>query len=418
MIKRIIAVILLAATLAVFTSCGEKAPTAGSEQSTEAPAPTHVDFLKDGKTDFTIVYTHNFRKDVGQAISKVYAKLKKENVETEFELKMDNSDAAEKEIVIGKADREGQEEFYASIPANTFVIEVSEKCVRIGADTVELLIEAVEYFDANYLPKNSEGNIVFEIGRYVSEEKTASIVLNKTDKFVTKTEKVKDVKAIDGRRVMQGGCTDGKYLYMAMINAGHSVGQQEFAYIHKIDLETMETVMVSDAIPTDHSNDLTYVPATNEIYVNHCYEFPRINTVIDADTLKVKRQVEFPAGNNSISYSPKRDVFVYATRTMFRIVDRETMRVPLGYKYNYTPVDTPYTSQGSCVDDNYIYFVFYKENCIMVYDWNGEFVTKVEIDIKNEEPENLSIIGDTIYIGCNNSSWTGGTVYMGKIVKK
>ena len=79
--------------------------------------------------------------------------------------------------------------------------------------------------------------------------------------------------------------------------------------------------------------------------------------------------------------------------------------------------NTEYTTQGMETDLNYIYFVQYKKNVIMVYDWNGKFVNQIALDIPSGiEPENISLVGDAFYIACNNSSWSGGVVYKTEIV--
>ena len=54
---------------------------------------------------------------------------------------------------------------------------------------------------------------------------------------------------------------------------------------------------------------------------------------------------------------------------------------------------------------------------LFVYDWDGNFVTKIILGIEYE-PENLSLVGDTFYMGCNNSSWSGGLLFTAKIVKE
>ncbi len=355
-------------------------------------------------------------KEVEKTVESVCSSLAEMYPNSNLSVTRDISEVAEKEIIIGKANREGQSEFYASIPKNCFVIEVTDKCVRIGGDGPDLLVKAIKYFEESYMKPEKEGNISFEIGKYVSEPHEAKLsdVLNKTDKFATQTEIVKRVAQIDGKRIMQGGCTDGKYLYVCMTNTGDVTT----AYIHKIDLETMSTVKVSEALATDHSNDMTYVPETNELFVNHCYENVRRNTVVDAETLEVKRYHDFPVYNSFISYNEKRDVFVYGAYKYFRILDRKTLMLPEGYKEEYPLRVVPYTSQGCCTDDEYIYFVYSDENVIRVYDYDGKFVTEIKMDISSIEPENMSIVGDTIYIGCNNANWTGGIIYKGKIVKE
>ena len=69
-------------------------------------------------------------------------------------------------------------------------------------------------------------------------------------------------------------------------------------------------------------------------------------------------------------------------------------------------------------DNDFIYFVQYNQNVIMIYDWEGNLVKRVDMTLTGVEPENICLVDDTFYIGCNNSKWTGGIVYSLKIVKQ
>ena len=73
-----------------------------------------------------------------------------------------------------------------------------------------------------------------------------------------------------------------------------------------------------------------------------------------------------------------------------------------------TPLTAGYTTQGCATDENFVYFVLYKQNVITVYDWTGKFVSLISFDVGNIEPENISVVNDDIYITCANG---GGAVY-------
>lgn len=65
---------------------------------------------------------------------------------------------------------------------------------------------------------------------------------------------------------------------------------------------------------------------------------------------------------------------------------------------------------------NELYHVLYSDDetvphTIYVYNWSGHFVTKIPFGLPGCEPENISIVGDKIYIGCNNDTWSGGVLY-------
>ena len=40
------------------------------------------------------------------------------------------------------------------------------------------------------------------------------------------------------------------------------------------------------------------------------------------------------------------------------------------------------------------------DNVLSVYDWDGNLITVIELSVGSIEPENISVIGDGIYITC------------------
>jgi hypothetical protein len=61
-------------------------------------------------------------------------------------------------------------------------------------------------------------------------------------------------------------------------------------------------------------------------------------------------------------------------------------------------------TQGICCDQTYIYCVLSNENAIVVYDWFGNYKSLISLDAiaKTIEPENISVVGNTIYV----AAWT------------
>ena len=55
---------------------------------------------------------------------------------------------------------------------------------------------------------------------------------------------------------------------------------------------------------------------------------------------------------------------------------------------------------------------------IFVNDWEGNLITKVPLGLKEYEPENISLVGDTFYISCNNLADDGLSIFKAKIVKE
>ncbi len=420
-LKRITALILSFILLIALCSCEEENPvtteTTEKSETTEAVTPK-IPLLLDGKTEFKIIRSETAGGILNRALSAVYRELASEYPDAGFKVKSDYLSAGEApyeyEILVGKTNREGSDAFRAEIPTDCFAIEVTEKTVRIDGRNESQIRRALEYFEKNYLTPDADGNIILELGKYISEPFVGEMsdIISASDKLTSASETVYDLRVINSKKTMQGGCTDGKYLYMFMVNPGDT----QKAYIHKIDIETMQGVALSEELATDHSNDGTYVSKTNEIYI--CHNAPNRTkvTIVDADTLAFKKTVTIPFQIFSIAYEETRDVFVLGLSggQDFTVVDRETFTVrkdiiPSGTRF--TANNTGYTTQGVECDENYIYFVQYKQNVIMVYDWNGKFITQIKLDISGCEPENICLVDDIFYIGCNNSSFTSGVIY-------
>jgi hypothetical protein len=46
--------------------------------------------------------------------------------------------------------------------------------------------------------------------------------------------------------------------------------------------------------------------------------------------------------------------------------------------------------------------VLYKQNVITVYDWEGNFVTIIELNVGSIEPENISVVNGEIFVTCHS----------------
>ncbi len=417
---KIFAFILAVIAVTSLVACTKENPPETPE-TTEEPVK-YFELLTDGKTDVKFIRPEKASASITKVLSEVYKEITTTYPTAGFRVKGDNVSKSEKdkEIIVGKTRREGSEEFNEAIPENCFVIEITETEIRIDGYTDTNTNLGLKYFLENYIKEDSDGNIKIPTGKFVSEPFDASVQaqIEETPTMSAKSTEFFDVKAIDGKKVMQGGCTDGKYLYAFMVNSGDS----QTAYVHKIDIATRETVKRSEAFATDHSNDGTYVSKTNEIYI--CHNAPNRTkiTIIDADTLEYKKTITIKFQIFSIAYREDIDSFVVGISggQNFTVLSRETMEVNkdiLPNKDRFIVKSTGYTTQGVCCDDKYIYFVQYKQNVVMVYDWAGKFITRINLDIEGCEPENISVVGDKFYIQCNNSSWTGGIIYETEIVK-
>lgn len=212
-----------------------------------------------------------------------------------------------------------------------------------------------------------------------------------------------------GRDGMQGGCTDGKYAYYALY-------EDDISNIYKFDLETWELVAVSDAMPTGHSNDITYIPEKNVLMVagstpaNGWFGV----SYVDAETLEYLEEVTVPYSCGGVSYVPELQQYVMQNFYEYYICDKDFNLIrsfACGYSKD--------TDQGLYSDGTYIYDSRWGEkdaenhsgqNHLLIHDMEGNFISHGEIhgDPCNDESENENVFihNNFFYIGYYNSPRT------------
>lgn len=213
-------------------------------------------------------------------------------------------------------------------------------------------------------------------------------------------------------RGFQGGCSDGERYYYNISMHYDLASDQENNYsrIAKIDLRTGEVVKWSENLTLHHANDAAYQPRTREILVCNNKPHHRRVTILDADTLTVKRIAELPFPIYCIDYNEDRDCYVVGLSGTwdYRILDADL--TPIDDKIlRGTTLTARYTKQGVCADSELIYFILWDgkhkdaedfQNEIAVYDWEGNFRGIIEFDVGVKEPENLSIVNGEIVAVC------------------
>lgn len=212
-------------------------------------------------------------------------------------------------------------------------------------------------------------------------------------------------------RIVQGACTDGTYVWQIFYaDDVTNDGLNNQCIAVKCELATGKVVATSEPMQLNHANDVTYNSKLGYLVVCHNAPLNNMITYINAETLE---WVDTFATENymfSLDYNATRDQYVVGltgTKT-FRILDADfnevtdIMQPASAYKSA--------TNQGGACDDNYIYFVYYKTNVINVYDWDGNFVTSIELEsvisYEDYEPESMSVIGSDIYVYCGQGEAT------------
>ena len=219
----------------------------------------------------------------------------------------------------------------------------------------------------------------------------------------------------------QGGCTtDGEYFYQAVITYKDTKPTEEDGTdkdvsnevrVVKYNLSTGETVW-SDTMALNHANDITYNSKLDRFVVCHnAGNAKRVSylKVNDAGKLEMDGGADLKYSSYSIDYNAIYDRYVVGRSgaEYFDVYDSNfnvlySFEAKEEYKAQLTEDKTSYTAyitQGIACDDNYIYCVLDKPDVIVVYDWFGCFVTKIDLsNVVDYEPENISIVGNSIYV--------------------
>ena len=419
-------IVTLAAAMAVLFAALTLAackPEGGAEAttpvSTAEPAPADFAFVKDGASEFRIVRPASDSSDETEAAKELRKKIEektgykmelyedwyaKSQAPSKYEILIGHTDLDESVAVNGEID--GEDGFFYVIRS------VGDKIVLTGK-SANMIRKGIDFILENYTDES--GNIMIPHDINIKSEMYTPAVADYfgDGKDVTLTSALAGaVNAVDGCKVIQGGTTDGKYLYVITHNGDKTINAESI--LQKIDIKTMKTVARSERLRVSHGNDIVYKKNTNELLVVHCYPDGKVVSVFDADTLKFKRKIELPISIYCMSYDESLDCYWVGVSggDTFAKLDADFKFVK-----RYMSQMHDYVTQGMDCDDTYLYFVRYKKNCVIVYTKDGGYVGEYPLTFPGE-PENICHIGDYFYVVGNNSNWSGGVILKVKLSAK
>ena len=351
-----------------------------------------------------------------QAFNKQIAALT-DNLMTMHTDDFTEADANALEILIGATNRPESAALAESLPEKTFGIRTTDSKIVIAADDDINLARAIEYFFDNVTLAFDEATGHLHLSTsldYVSEPYDFfTDILPTSDTFASDANKVLSIAApTELCTIVQGGYTDDKYHYQAFIYKHLESNEAEnIVKIVKTDLATGDVVKISPDLPLNHANDITYNPKLDRLVVVHNNPNRTSVSMVDPETLELIETKTIPYSIYSIDYNESRDMYVVGLSggQSFTFLDGNLERISGMKAAKPTKRTNGYTTQGAAADDNYIYFVLYNQNVITVYDWDFNFVTLIELDLGRVEPENISIVGNTIYVASTGSG--GATLW-------
>lgn len=317
------------------------------------------------------------------------------------------------EVLIGETNREESQTVKSQLGNKGYAIKiVNKKIVIVGNSaycTRKAVTKFIDFLKAGKLGELSKGtmkvNKTFSYAYNLNGSLKETVAVSET--LSATTSEVLSVNIPSDITTEQGGCTDGTYYYQAYIKRDDTSNQENNqCCILKYDMSG-NLVKQSEILSLNHANDITYNSKLGCLVI--CHNVPNNNRLsyMDPDTLEIVGSVDMGYKIYSIDYNAATDRYVVGISggQTFRILDSNFNA--LSQAYQPTSQTKGYTTQGVAVDDDFIYFVLHNNNVVVVYDWDGEFVSLIHLDIKASiEPENISIVNNTLYIGCSAGAKT------------
>ena len=389
----------------------------GAESAEQLAESEDYTISKDGNALYTIVRCDGLDKSSADALLTLNDRIKELTgkylkVVNDVDSSGQGTPVTECEILIGDTNRNESIAAKATLEPYTFAIKFVDGKVVIVGDNNSLLCTAIQFFTENYLVSDK-----VEIGegylKLLSTDDYASV--STVASFAELISSSPNLKSVSNAlytvprpsatiKTVQGGCLVGKYFYQAFLQKDTASDEQNnIVRIVKYDTEQKKVERESADLPLNHANDITYNSKLNALVVVHNNPNRTHISFVDSDTLEITETKVIEYKIYCIDYNATTDTYVIGLSggQTFRIVDADFKAV--GEVFQPTEQTKGYTTQGCACDDNYIYFVLYNKNVITVYNWQGEFVTLITLDIGAIEPENISIAGDTLYVGCAGS---------------
>ncbi|MCI2082509.1 MAG: hypothetical protein LKK08_06940 [Bacteroidales bacterium] len=320
----------------------------------------------------------------------------------------DSDDAGEYEILIGKTNRKESVKLYEDIKdlgRKGYIVRICGKKLLVGG-TDEYMVYCGLGYVLERIKKEYSGkaSLVFPADfEYVSDSKisepTPEEVISSGKRFAMyPVEKVKAISRIGNFKVLQGGGTDGKYAYEALLNKKNNT-----AVIVKIDLATWKTVKVSQPLNTGHTNDITFNPKLGRLVVNNSNDSWCGISFIDPETLTETGYHVNAMSSRGISYIEKTNQYVLGVMKYdYCFTDSK-----FNPQKQFTDGNPQYVTQGLFCDGTYIYDVRYKpeddSNYITVNDIDGKYWGTATIPGIKAEAENIFRIGNDFYISYNKA---------------
>ncbi len=250
-----------------------------------------------------------------------------------------------------------------------------------------------------YRVKNYYEDPNVKLGTFLSKSNNNSV----DTKLVSPSSGIKD----GSYKIPRGGVSDGEYAYYPLNVMGSKTSK-----IVKCNFLTNSIVKESEVINlTSEKNDEWCQTAGNLfIYKDYIYQIMRDGSfkVFNKDLVEMnlenKLSLSLPSRTiYDVEYNAKLNKFVIATKDKkVYFANENDGKIIVDNTQHSISLADGFTFNDITSDDEYIYVIGGQDNvtqaCIYVYDWNGNYVTKVITNAANEKfTSNVNIQGMLIH---------------------
>lgn len=417
-IRPIVAALLVASALCACGKTEEPAQTTAPADVTttttaattpEAPADAALYLVENGKTTYSVIRPDETSAAISTSAANLYQKIKAKTGVTLklasdwYNTRMENPDLSGPEILVGATNRPETAEVLASLPENSYAIVIrNEKLVIVGKTNAltELALYAFEEKILNNPDKCREGYLHFDEADNMTVTLATPFSLAEMIKggyrISADSVKIAHTQKQGQYGIGQGSASDGTYVYFVLRNSNDTG-----SVITKHRMDDGSFVAVSEVLQLGHGNDMTYDAKNHRLVVAHGQSEGKILTLVNADTLALIRDINIPEGSGAITYSVAKDRYAISQGgSTLHILDSEFKWVA-----SYRRSDkTGYTAQGMGSDEDFVYFPMSgkTDNVLVVYDWNGKYITTINVPMSHES-ESMFWVGGKYYIAYNTS---------------
>ncbi len=347
-----------------------------------------------------------FRQEMNKRFSTTFA------IGTDFVIPGQSADD-KVEILVGKTTREASIELESKLDAlgsHGFGIIVRGNKIAVSGTNPYLTFVGLDYMLESLTSADESGKLQIKLEdgfEYI--EKTEydypdpeEVMNSGRELAFYSMEKIASVPSTGAYTVLQGGGSDGKYAYYALINKATT---PETAMIYKYDMETWELVAKSKSMKSAHTNDITYDAKNHRLVISYCSDTDGYKGLVfvNPDTLEFIEYIVCPTSNRGVCYLPETNQYLFATGYTFHLTDENfnTLRsTTCGYPQ--------LTTQGFYCDGKYIYDPRWQSGArhqtITINTLDGEFIGAIPFYNIDGEPENIFRDGSSFVMGCNKSN--------------